>query len=286
MELGRRAGGPSPTPTRRLGDGLGHVPPPPATPVSQPCGNGTLCDVPNLVRHPRPATRVSFSVTQPCSSPCWFFQIRFSAAPCKRCASGNGGRCPASSCSASRPWRGEVPPRGSGTGTTRGAPGWGQVWVKPKLDGWVFPGIPVLAAAGTSTAVLGRCHRVPASRGHLPGDSGDTWVPGAPSVVAGVTSQGGLWLTRSFPPVSTTVLCQVWTSTGCTGSAATWPPSRNCATKWSTVRSPAVTTRGKWNITPHQGQGDGAPAGEGGDGDPHPSLGLWDLPEVLPRPRR
>lgn len=165
-------------------------------------GNRTDHDVPNPVPHPRPTTRHPFGVTQLCSSARWFFQIRFSAAPCKRCASGSGGRCPALSCSASRPWRGEVPPRGSGTGTTLGALGWGQLWVKPKFDGWVFPGVPVLAAVGNQHDHTSRCHCVPPGCGHLPGDSGDMWVPGAPLMVAGVTSQGGLWLTRSFPPPS------------------------------------------------------------------------------------
>jgi len=98
-------------------------------------------------------------------------------------------------------------------------------------------------------------------------------VPGAPSVEAGVPSQYGLCLTgRFFFPVST-ILCQAWTSTGCTGSAATWPPSRNCATKWSTVRSPTVTAGAKRATAPSKGRGTGLRPGWGAGRGPWSTRG-------------
>lgn len=155
-------------------------------------------------------------------------QTRFLAVRCWRCVSGSGGRCHTSSCSASRPWRGEVPPWGQGQ---PGAPAWGQLWGQSIGDAWVFLGILVLAAVLVAVIV---CHLAVGVLQGTAGTHGDLEFPqeclmSHPRVDC---------LTGSFPPSPS---AQVWTLTGCTGSVATWPPSRNCATRWSMVRSPAVT---------------------------------------------
>lgn len=121
------------------------------------------------------------------TSPCPL-QTRSSAAPYKCCVSGSAAPCPASSSSASRPWRGEVPPWGLGTGTAQGTKGQGG-GVVPALAS--LPSLGKTTFDGGSSWVFNEKHWIRAASWHSHGNQCHLL---SPQLVA--VPPGWLWLTR------------------------------------------------------------------------------------------